>query len=298
MSQSLTVLIPCKDEINNIANCIASARLVADEVLVADSGSTDGTLEVSRELADRVIEREYVDSGDFKNWAIPQAKHRWVMVLDADERITPELADEIKAALSASTTEAGDAEPQWLGWSVPRLNYFLGHPVKHGDWSKDRVIRLVHRDHCRYMLYTDHAEFDVPWNRVRKMQNRMVHYTAWELGPYLKKMQHYSQQQADLWYAEGRQPKLRHLVLNAPMRFLRGYILNGGFRDGMLGFQIASLTAYYSFLKQLRFWAKHRGLKQTDLETVPHADLRSVAGDESPVAESEASKSPGIQRAA
>ena len=162
MPQSLTVLIPCKDEINNIANCIESARTVADEVLVADSGSTDGTLEVAREMADRVIEREYVDSGNFKNWAIPQCSHTWVLVLDADERITEDLATEIRQTLATESEVDESEEPRWLGWSIPRLNYFLGHPVKHGDWSKDRVIRLVRRDHCRYRLYTDHAEFDVP----------------------------------------------------------------------------------------------------------------------------------------
>ena len=105
-------------------------------------------------------------------------------------------------------------------------------------------------------------------------------------------MQHYSQQQADLWYAEGKKPKFRHLVLNAPMRFLRGYILNGGFRDGMLGFKIACLTAYYSFLKQLKFWAIHRGLQQTDLENVPHAARRSTDTGDSDV------NSAGISRAA
>ena len=96
---SLSVIIPCKNERENIVACIASARQVADEVLVADSGSTDGTLEIARELGCRIIEREYGTSGDFKNWAIPQAAHEWVFILDADERITPELADEIRETI-------------------------------------------------------------------------------------------------------------------------------------------------------------------------------------------------------
>src|SRR5262245_32408098 len=93
----LTVLIPCKDEIRHIRACIESARPIADELLVADSGSTDGTLEVARALGCRVIEREYVNSADFKNWAIPQAQHEWVLVVDADERVTPQLANEIRS---------------------------------------------------------------------------------------------------------------------------------------------------------------------------------------------------------
>ena len=99
----LTVIIPCKNERLNIRPCIESVRAIADEVLVADSGSTDGTLEIVRSMGGcRVIEREYVHSGDFKNWAIPQAAHPWVLILDADERVTPLLATEIKQVLAAS----------------------------------------------------------------------------------------------------------------------------------------------------------------------------------------------------
>jgi (heptosyl)LPS beta-1,4-glucosyltransferase len=93
----LTVLIPCKDEAQHIRDCIESVRPLADEILVADSGSTDGTLEIVNEVGGcRVIEREYVNSADFKNWAIPQARHDWVLVVDADERVTPELVTEIR----------------------------------------------------------------------------------------------------------------------------------------------------------------------------------------------------------
>ena len=103
MKQKLTVLIPCKDERMNIRPAVASARRVADEVLVADSGSTDGTLQIVSELGGcRVIERAYVNSGNFKNWAIPQAAHAWVLVLDADERVTEQLAAEINALLTSA----------------------------------------------------------------------------------------------------------------------------------------------------------------------------------------------------
>ena len=99
MTAKLTVIIPCKNERENLVACIVSAQQVADEVLLADSGSTDGTLELARELGCRIIEREYGTSGDFKNWAIPQAAHEWVLILDADERITAALAREIRDVL-------------------------------------------------------------------------------------------------------------------------------------------------------------------------------------------------------
>lgn len=258
MALPITVLIPCKNEIHNIAACIASARLIGSEVLVADSGSTDGTLELARTLGDRVIQREYVDSGDFKNWSIPQAKHPWVLILDADERVTTEFAAEARALLGK--------RKDLLAYSVPRRNYFLGHPVDHGDWSQDNVIRLIHRDHCRYKLHTDHAEIDVPVDRLGWMENKLEHYTAWDVQTYVEKMLRYAEQQAGLWYRQGRRPQLVHIVLNPPFRFVRGYLLRLGFLDGAIGFHIATLTAYYSFLKQFLFWQKCFGRSVADFE--------------------------------
>ncbi len=100
MAEQLTVIIPCKDEALNIRGCIDSALKVADELLIADSGSSDETLQIARSMgAVRIVQREYVNSGDFKNWAIPQASHPWVLILDADERIPDQLAAEIRAIL-------------------------------------------------------------------------------------------------------------------------------------------------------------------------------------------------------
>lgn len=270
----ITVLIPCKNEVENIAACIASARLIATEVLVADSGSTDGTLEIAHRDADRVIEREYVDSGDFKNWAIPQAKHGWVFVLDADERITAELAEDAMQSLESNSARATPL----VAFSVPRRNFFLGYPIDHGDWSSDKVTRLFMRE-CRYKLHTDHAEVDVPNRQLGKLTAKLVHYTAWDLRQYLDKMQHYARQQARLWHEQDRQPRLYHLIFNAPMRFLRGYVLKMGWRDGLLGFFIASMTGYYSFVKQFYFWELTHAKTLADFEPTSAADLKSSKAD-------------------
>jgi len=283
MTVQITALIPCKDESSNIQACIASARRVADEVLVADSGSTDGTLERARTLADRVVEREYIDSGDFKNWAIPQATHSWVLIVDADERITEELANEIRERLNEETGI-------WA-YSVSRSNYFLGYPVKHGDWARDEVTRLLQRDHCRYQVSTDHAEIKVPAKRRGKFKAKLVHYTAWDLNEYLLKLTHYAAQQAQLWHSQGRRPKMLHIILNAPMRFLRCYVLRAGFLDGTLGFHVATLTAYYSFLKQFLFWQLYHRRSQAEV-----ADDHAATG--STTVDSRNGRSAGIRDAA
>lgn len=259
MSNQLTVVIPCKDEIQNIENCIASACLVADEILVADSGSTDGTLELAERLADRVVEREYVNSGDFKNWAIPQASHGWVLILDADERVTSELAAEIRDVICSGTTN--DA------FAIPRRNYFLGYSVDHGDWARDRVIRLIRRAVCRYSIKTDHAEIQVAKDKLGILKTRLTHYTAWELESYLEKMHHYVSQQAQCWHEEGKRTSLFSVVSCGPFRFFRSFVLRAGFRDGAIGFLIAAMTAYYSFLKRFHLWARQHGRGREQIDT-------------------------------
>lgn len=262
---SLTVIIPCKNERRNIRPCIESAKLVADEVLIADSGSTDGTLEIVREMGGcRIVEREYIHSGDFKNWAIPQARHAWVLIVDADERITSALAKELRQMLA----EVPEADGYW----VCRNNYLFGHRVRHGGWGHDTVLRFFRRELGRYVGDTDHAEVAVSTGRVGTLRSRLDHYTTWSYEQYLRKMERYTDWQAQVWHAQGRKPSLLKLVSNGPLRFLRSYVLHLGFLDGSIGFQVAMLHGIYSYLKQARLWQLHHGLRQPDPESGRNVD--------------------------
>jgi FkbM family methyltransferase len=250
MSQNLTVIIPCKNERENIGACVMSARQVADEVLVADSGSTDGTLEIARELGCRIIEREYGTSGDFKNWANPQAAHEWVFVLDADERITPALAAETHREL---------VEPRHDGYWVYRRNHFMGHPIRFGPWKNDRCLRLFRRDLGRYIGPTDHAEVELSSGTIGSLRERLTHYTCDSYVQYLPKLSRYADVQARLWQSAGRRATLRHLLLRFPLRFLQGYVWRLGFLDGLAGLQVCVLVAYLSWLKQAYLWQLQSG---------------------------------------
>ena len=254
MTHRLSVLIPCKNERDNLPACLASVRTIADEIVVADSGSTDGTLDyVAAQTDCRVVQREYINAGDFKNWAIPQMSHRWVLIVDADERVSPELATEIKSLLQGDSLS--DA------YAIQRLNFFLGHPIRHSGWGRDRVVRLFQQGRASYRSYTDHSEMEVPSGKLGRLKSKLLHHTCNSLDLYLTKMNRYTQQQAELWFSQGKQVNLFSLCCNGPLRFLRSYVLDRGFLDGLPGLQIALLTGYYSYLKQLRLWGVYHAVK-------------------------------------
>ncbi len=181
MPEKLTVLIPCKDERRNIRTCIESARGLADEILIADSGSTDGTQNIVRSMRGcRLIEREFIGYADFKNWAIPQATYPWVLIVDADERITQELATEIRALLASPPHDID-------GYWIYRRNFFMGYEIKHCGWNTDDVCRLIRRDKCRYGERLVHEEIDIEPARTRRLKHRLIHYTVWSYDHYLQK---------------------------------------------------------------------------------------------------------------
>src|SRR6478752_4457732 len=180
VTAQLTVLIPCKDERRNIRACIESVQAIADEILIADSGSTDGTLDIVRDLGDcRIIEREYINSANFKNWAIPQARHEWVLVVDADERVTPALAGEIKRLLAT--------DPICDGYSLRRDNFFLGHPIRHSGWSTSRLVRLFRKSVSRYETRRVHANVVVDSGKIGQLVHPLEHHTALDLDRFVAK---------------------------------------------------------------------------------------------------------------
>lgn len=259
--QRLTVIIPCKDERRNIRPCIESLRTLADEIIVADSGSTDGTLDIVRDIGGcRIIEREYVHSGDFKNWAIPQATHEWVLIVDADERVTPGLAEEIRSQLKAGS--GADADGYW----IYRENYFMGHRIRFSGWNNDRCLRLFRRDLSRYVGDNDHAEVQVSTDRVERLGHRLQHFTYWNYDQYFHKFNRYTGWQAQVWHKAGRQPSYLRLLLTVPIRFLWLYFVRLGILDGMPGLQVCALTAFTSFMKRARLWQLNAGIPQPDPE--------------------------------
>jgi glycosyltransferase involved in cell wall biosynthesis len=284
MTEKITVLIPVKNERRNLRLCAESVRSFADEILVADSGSTDGTQELARRLGCRLIERDLIDFSNFKNWAIPQAAHSWVLIVDADERITPRLAAEIRKTLEAPPA---DVDSYWIN----RDTFFLGHQLRWGDCRNERVLRLFRRDRCRYTNRRVHESLTIlppaemsnessiprpgaatpgrePSSRKREGHLRapMVHYTSWTYAHYLTKMNHYSGLSARDMHDRGRRAGFWGMLLRPPIRFFQMYFLRCGFLDGLPGLQMAILIAFIGFLKQARLWELEHAIPQPDPE--------------------------------
>jgi glycosyltransferase involved in cell wall biosynthesis len=244
--QKLSIIVPCGNEQANIAACLESCRPLADELIVVDSFSTDRSVEIARPIADRILQHEYVNSAAQKNWAIPQAAHPWVMIVDADERVTPELRDEIEAVL---------ADPQHDGWYIYRQNHFLGRPIHHCGWNRDRCLRLFARDAGRYQDREVHADV-VGCRSVGVLRAKLLHHTCTDLAAYLKKHDRYT-----TWAAGDRAkttPRVRwhHLALRPAWRFFRQYVLELGFLDGKAGLTICWLAAHSVFMKYAKLWER------------------------------------------
>ena len=246
MRHKLTVIIPTYNEEKNIEDAIKSV-LWADEIMIVDSYSTDRTLEIARKYTDRILQHEYINSATQKNWAIPQATHEWVMILDADERVTPELRDEILKVLE---------NPQFDGYYIGRRNFFLGYPLDHGGWSPkdDRNIRLFRKSVSRYEDKEVHADVIVSTGRVGELKNYLIHHSYISLKQYFRKMERYTDWAARDIVKAGKKPNFLNLVLRPIGDFIKFYILKQGYKDGMPGLIIALLSSYYVMVKYAKAW--------------------------------------------
>ena len=258
MAQELTVLIPCKNETHHIGACIESVRQVADEILVADSLSTDDTLDIVRRSGGcRIIQREFVDHADFKNWAIPQASHPWVLVVDADERVTPELAAEIRQTLARE-------DPSLDAYRMRRASFFLGYPIRHCGWNKSTIIRLFRRDICRYGPAKVHEYLVVDPKRVGMLRGKLLHYTCTSLGQWMDKQNRYSTVISEEKHAAGHWTCGPGIIGIPLVRFIHLYFIRGGFLDGTPGLLVSLSSAYYTFLKHAKLWRLNRPASTTE----------------------------------
>jgi len=239
----LSVILITHNEAGNIAECLASVAF-ADERIIVDSGSTDGTVEIARSLgAQVVVTPDWPGFGVQKNRALALATGAHVFSIDADERVTPELAASIQRVVAGGSAEAG--------YELSRLSNFCGQWMRHGDWYPDRVLRLFRREAGRFSNDLVHERLIID-GRVARLEGELQHYSMPTLESALDKMNRYSSGRAVDKIAAGRRGGLGSALAHGLWAFLRCYILRLGCLDGRLGLVLAIYVAegtYYRYLK-------------------------------------------------
>jgi glycosyltransferase involved in cell wall biosynthesis len=226
--KKLTAIIPTFNEETNIEAAIESVSW-ADEILIIDSISHDKTLELAEKKGVRVIQRKFDNFSAQKNFAIEKATYDWILVLDADERITEELKNEILLTLK---------NPGAIAYWIPRQNFLGKKKIRFSGWQNDKCIRLFHRKYAKYNGRFVHEEIQASGS-IGKLKNPLLHYTYKNDELYAKKLNLYSKLKAEEWYQSGKKYNPLMQVLNSAYRFFKHYILHFGFLDGKEGFTIA-----------------------------------------------------------
>ncbi len=251
---ALSVIVITRNEAANIEACLASVAF-ADEWIVVDAGSTDDTAALATARGATVtVAIDWPGFGIQKQRALDQAKGRWVLAIDADERVSPELAAEIRGVVATSTSEtapATEASPTRAGYELSRLSSFCGQWMRHGDWYPDRVLRLFRREAGRFSTDLVHERLIVE-GPVGSLGGDLLHDTMPTLEDALDKMNRYTTGRAADKVRAGARGGLGPALLHGSWAFIRCYVMKRGFLDGSAGFVLAAYVAegtYYRYLK-------------------------------------------------
>lgn len=249
-SMTLSVIIIAQDEADRITTCLESVKEIADEIIVLDSGSSDGTVDISRRYTERVYETDWPGYGPQKQRALEKATGDWVLSIDADEALTPELRDEIRELLSSGPLESAFR----LLWAVT----VFGKRLDHGR-SARAPMRLFRREGARFTNAQVHEKIIPAAGKIGRTRGRLLHYTHRDFGHYLEKNAKYAWLGAQRRYTEGKRGGgLAGALFRAVWVFFQIFIIRGGFLDGRVGFLVAALYSQGAFNKYAGLWTLRR----------------------------------------
>jgi glycosyltransferase involved in cell wall biosynthesis len=243
----LSLIVITRDAAHELAACLSAAPFAAEAVVV-DSGSSDDTVAVAQRCGARVIAHPFAGFGPQKNFAVGQARHDWVLCVDADERVSPELGATIRALFASGP-------PPAAAYAMARRNRFLGRWLTHGEGYPDWNTRLFDRRRARWSAdpVHEHVVADGPVGRLR---GDLMHASAESIDAYIAKQNRYTTLQAEAMHARGERASAVRIVVSPLTRFLRFYVVRLGFLDGVAGFAHIAIGAFASFQK----YVKLRGL--------------------------------------
>jgi hypothetical protein len=247
--EKLSAVVIARNEAGRIRACLQSLHGLADEIVVLDSGSSDGTQALCRALGARVLETDWPGYGAQKNRGLRAVAHDWVLSLDADERVTPALAASIRRALAA---------PAAAGYRCRRCNVFLGRALRHGEGYPDWSVRLFDRRRAHWSEDPVHEKVLLD-GAPGSLEGDLMHESAETLTAYIEKQNRYSTLAATAARAAGRKASTAHLLLSPLLRFCKFYLLRLGFLDGVPGFVHIAIGCFASFMKYAKLRAADRG---------------------------------------
>lgn len=248
MKLPISACIITLNEERNLPGCLASLDFCS-EIVVVDSLSQDQTTEIAGKAGARVIDQAFLGHVKQKQLAVDQASQDWVLCIDADERVSEELRDNIQKLFASG-------EPERWGYEVSRLSFHLGRWIKHGGWYPDRGIRLFDKGHGHWTGYDPHDRVEIE-GPIGRLKGDLTHYVFRDLPHNVETNNKYSSIMAQDLYEAGKRPSLFKLLFKPPFKFFECYVLKKGFLDGLPGFIIAVGAAYSIFLKFAKLWEYH-----------------------------------------
>lgn len=256
---NLSVVILTKNEERNIEDCLKSVYGWAGEILVIDDMSSDTTVKIASNYTDKIISRKMDVEGRHRNFAYAQAKNQWVLSLDADERVTEELKQEITVVLSRERSRP--LPTLCNGYTIPRRNYIGDYWVRFGGWYPSPQLKLFRKDKFRYEEAGVHprAFMDDPCGHLK---SDIIHYSYKNIEDFLSKMNNQTTREAQKWFDQNKPMRLCRFIWRTYDRFFRSYLAKKGYKDGYRGFVIAYFAGLYQFLSYLKYRELARSKKQ------------------------------------
>jgi glycosyltransferase involved in cell wall biosynthesis len=245
---TVSVVMPTLNEAAQIAQAVGDLAW-ADEVIIVDGGSTDNTVNLAKGAGARVIMLAGETIGAQRNAGIDAARNRWILALDADERVTPQLRLEIAKV-------AAGGVPTRAAYRMKFTNLYLGRELRHGPWGRDWHVRLFTNDR-RFLTHRVHEALE-PIADVGTLTGPVLHNSYTDIAHHVQKIVKYARWGADDLYARGRRAGLWEMMMRPAWRFIRDYIVFAGWRDGVVGFVASALSAFAAFLKYAFLFARSR----------------------------------------
>jgi len=240
----ISVVVLTKNEEKNIRDCLLSVAGWADEIIVVDDESSDKTVAIAGEFSDKIIARKMDIEGRQRNFAYSCAKNLWVLSLDADERLSPELKLEINTVLSGETP--------YNGFTIPRRNFIGDYWVKHGGWYPSPQLKLFRKDKFKYEEAAVHprAFMDEPCGHLKC---DIIHYSYKNLEDFLNKLNNQTTREAEKWLKQGKPMTLGRFLWRTYDRFMRTYFTRQAYKDGSIGLAVAFFAGLYQFISYLKY---------------------------------------------